>query len=229
MKTQSDPWLSSILNTRVFRLDKTKGEGEIGDLPTPYFAYAKTDTKDIETTKSLTDYGFFIADTNIIFEYVHDKNNTKNTPTISDIKIRPTKPSDENEVRRIASTAFTHTRFHADPFIDNKYANQIKAEWAGNFFKGKRGDALYVAEKNGKVIGFNQILIHENTAIIDLIAVDKDAQGHGAGKALIKDIQDKFDHIIVGTQLINQKSIALYEKTGFNVSNASYVLHYHAI
>ena len=60
-----------------------------------------------------------------------------------------------------------------------------------------------------------------------MIAVKADAQGQGAGKAMIAKLQKRHDVVRVGTQLANKNSIALYEKMGFHFDNASYVLHYH--
>ncbi len=222
MQAQKDTWLSDIFSIPVFNV-KTNSEGSL-ELPKLCFAYSKVGVDDISSMKELGAKGFYVVDTNITFI----ANSAANVNFPSDIKIRRAEPKDEPQVRFIATNSFTKTRFHADPSIDNEIANIIKEEWAGNYFSGARGDEMLVAELNGKVIGFNQILIRDNIAIIDLIAVDKDYQGRGAGKKMIAELQKSYPSVRVGTQLANNGSIALYEKMGFTFENASYVLHYHA-
>ncbi len=223
MQVQKDIWLSDIFALPVFNVKSDSGH--IFDLPSHCFAYSKIGVDDIISMKNLSTKGFYVVDTNVTFI----ANRAKNITFPSDIKIRKAKPKDESAVREIATNSFTKTRFHADPSIDNKIANKIKEEWAGNYFSGARGDEMIIAELNGKVIGFNQILIKDGIATIDLIAVDKNYQGLGAGKKMIAELQKSYSVMRVGTQLANNDSIAFYEKMGFSFERASYVLHYHAI
>ncbi len=65
MQKHCDTWLSSIFEYPVFRIEV--GSGELEELPSQCFAYAKVNVDDISTTKSLEDIGFFIVDTNIEF------------------------------------------------------------------------------------------------------------------------------------------------------------------
>lgn len=222
MQAQKDTWLSDIFTLPVFNV-KSGGEGRL-ELPSSCFAYSKVGVDKISSMKDLGAKGFYIVDTNVTFI----SNGRANISLPLDISVRKAEPKDEQAVRNIAATSFTKTRFHADPLIDCKIANKIKEEWAGNYFSGARGDEMLIAEKDGKVIGFNQILIRDNIAIIDLIAVDKDYQGRGVGKAMIAELQSSYARVRVGTQLANNGSIALYEKMGFAFENASYVMHYHA-
>ncbi|PCJ99947.1 MAG: hypothetical protein COA45_03800 [Zetaproteobacteria bacterium] len=221
MRRHDDKWLSEIFGYPAFRIEVT-GEESL-DLTAPCFAYAKVDVQDIDAAKTLTNRGFFIVDTNV--SYISTRAMAQNPA--ENIVIRAAKSEDKDSVRQIAGEAFSLTRFHADPCIDNAMADQIKSDWAGNYFSGDRGDEMLVAEKGGQVIGFNQILIRDGVAIIDLIAVKTSAQGQGVGKAMMAKLQERYDTLRVGTQLVNKSSIALYEKMGFCFEKAHYVLHYH--
>lgn len=222
MRVQNDPWLTALFQKPVFRVE-VDGQESL-KLPSVCFAYAKVGAENIQEAKALTDSGFFIADTNISFAC--ETSNLRTTENQA-ITVRLAKPEDDASVRRIAGSSFSFTRFHADPFVDNGLADKIKEEWAGNFFSGMRGDEMLVAEKDGKVIGFCQNLIQGNKVIIDLIAVDRNAQGQGAGGAMISNLRGRYTRVHVGTQLANKKSIALYEKAGFRFHGAHYVLHKH--
>ena len=135
-------------------------------------------------------------------------------------------------MRSIAKNAFKHSRFYKDPNIPNDLASQIKEEWVGNFFSGKRGKWMVVIEENSKILGFLQLIEkNQNTLLIDLIAIEENNRGKGFAKELIyfayKNCLKNNGFIEVGTQITNSPSIELYLKMGFNINSASYVLHFH--
>ena len=219
MLAHNDPWLSEILERPVFKIDVSNADR--GDVPTPAsFAYAKIDVDQIKLAQSLSKAGYFIIDTNVTFRWVGNADE-------HDMHVLEASPEDETSVREIAFSAFASTRFHLDPNIDNMVANRIKEKWAGNFFAGKRGDLMLVYKESGRVLGFNQVILTENKAVIDLIAVRSDARGRGIGRAMVSGLQTRFKSIAVGTQINNIASIGLYTSLGFEFSNASYVFHYH--
>ena len=75
-----------------------------------------------------------------------------------------------------------------------------------------------------------QLIIKEKELIIDLIAVDKKAQGRGVASSMIKFANSniKRPSIKVGTQIQNLPSIKLYKKLGFVLTQSDYVFHYHS-
>jgi ribosomal protein S18 acetylase RimI-like enzyme len=144
------------------------------------------------------------------------------------------RPEDEPSVRDIARTAFSQTRFHCDPRIPSAAANRVKEEWAANFFSGKRGDWMIVAEDAGRVAGFLQALKTSSppgAVVIDLIAVAAGSRGRGLARAMIEYAAvaclDRPVPLIVGTQLANVTSLALYVSLGFRIAKAAHVLHLH--
>ena len=141
-------------------------------------------------------------------------------------------PSDEIAVRTIASTSFFYDRFHLDPDITTAASNNLKSQWAGNFFAGKRGDWMVVALENHLVCGFLQLIqIDYYTICIDLIAVSPNNQGRGIAMAMIAFAAsvclDRPATLAAGTQIANTPSLALYNKLGFVMKTAQYVLHLH--
>jgi ribosomal protein S18 acetylase RimI-like enzyme len=141
-------------------------------------------------------------------------------------------PGDERGVRAIAGDAFTFDRFHRDPAIDSATAARIKADWAGNFFAGQRGDWMVVAGKLGKPEGFLQLLKRDDgTVVIDLVAVSSASRGQGLAQAMIAFAAEaclsRAATMRVGTQIANLPSLALYDRLGFRIVSAGYVLHLH--
>ena len=66
--------------------------------------------------------------------------------------------------------------------------------------------------------------------VIDLIAVDKEQRRKNVASDMIAFAtinRSGARSIRVGTQVVNLPSMALYEKLGFQISDAVYVFHYH--
>ena len=192
----------------------------------PVFIYTKIPVDMIAGIHSLETAGFHIVDTNILFEKHISNDNFVSGST----NIRFARYEDKEEVCRLARHNFVHSRFHLDPQIDIETANTVKANWAMNYFLGERGDAMVVSHTGGKLSGFLQLFISKGVMIIDLIAVDKNNRRKNIASDMIKFAEnnlDDFEYIRVGTQVVNIPSLRLYEKLGFYIIDAAYVLHYH--
>tara|TARA_Y100000590_G_scaffold435500_1_gene554995 strand:+ start:1898 stop:2620 length:723 start_codon:yes stop_codon:yes gene_type:complete len=231
-----DLWLSDQLSKNVYRLNLDSFTKEnflfawedfkIKNSKKNYFIYSKIQSNRIKLWQTLEEVGFKLIDTNIEFELNKPIINNNN---FVDIKIDFANDLHQKAVGKIAKQNFIFSRFHLDPLINNKIANNIKKNWAENFFLGKRGNKMVVALLNNIPVGFLQIIINKGEFLIDLIAVDKKAQGKGAASAMIIFAENniKCNRIKVGTQIGNFPSIKLYQKLGFELIGADYVFHYH--
>ena len=172
---------------------------------------------------ALTKRGFRVVDTNVQLA------RPAGTFAKGAAACRHAKPADEAAVRAVAAASFSQTRFHLDPRIGKANADRVKEEWAGNFFAGKRGEWMIVAEERGRVAGFLQALRAKNgSVVIDLIGVAPDSRSLGLGRSMIAFAGEACAAnapMIVGTQIANSGSLRLYENLGFRVTGASYVLH----
>jgi ribosomal protein S18 acetylase RimI-like enzyme len=138
-------------------------------------------------------------------------------------------PDNAEACAEIAGRCFKFDRYHADPMLDNAAADEGKRVWARNNLTG-RGDASFIADFRGKIIGFNLCLKSEDWALIDLIAVAPEAQGLGIGKALveaaIRHYAGRVPVIRVGTQTTNEASMAIYAANGFTKTNEMVTFHW---
>jgi len=192
------------------------------------FATAKVPAEDLVQANSLVDVGFRVVDCALTF--------SKSAEGAQECaSTREAIPGDESRVREIAGSAFRCSRFHLDPFISNTLANIIKADWAGNFFKGLRGNAMLIAEVDGMVAGFCQLIIRDSKAVIDLIAVAPSFSRRGLARNLIASITAcaarkslPVQSLVVGTQAANTPSVNLYESLGFRLVSSTLVLHHTA-
>lgn len=190
------------------------------------FVGAKVSVQDVATLTHLQKQGFYVIDTNIQLSASGKIHHAEKT------LVRFAEPDDENEVRSMARCSFAHNRFHRDPEISDFVASKIKEEWAGNYFSGNRGKWMIVAEEQGAVQGFLQLLKRdEQTIIIDLVAVAQESRGRGLAKAMIsystQACLESPGEIQTGTQIANTASLGLYLSLGFRIISASYVLHLH--
>lgn len=227
---KKDGWLTEKLGRPVWKVESNSDGESLAMLEStePLFAYAKVNIADIANLWSLTGRGFRVVDVALTFEgtVVSSTNNAT---------CRFASPADRERVTRIADTTFRYSRFHLDPLLAKEIANAIKSEWVANYFRGKRGDGLVVAERDHRVVGFLQLLWEpDNCLLIDLIGVDAGHQGRGIGSDMIRFAsrygtgdQRRPARIKVGTQAANTPSVRLYESLGLRLINAQYVLHYH--
>lgn len=228
-----DAWLSGMLGCPAWCVDAAAGSAALAELQaaTPVFAYAKLDAGDIGNLSRLVDAGFRVVDTALTF----DGAITAPSSTAVD-GARFAVAADREAVAGTAGSAFRFSRFHLDPLVPNAIADAIKSSWAANYFAGKRGDGMIVAERNGRIAGFLQLLWApaDRRLVIDLIGVDPAWQGQGIGRDMILHAARHGTGdgripatMTVGTQACNTPSVRLYESVGFRLRSAQYVLHYH--
>ncbi len=231
-----DPWLAAIFGRPVWRVDASSGGNRLSELEFAgsVFAYAKCEASRVDEVVALSNVGFRVVDTGLTLEGIVSAGVWSSSVSVGQV-VRYANLRDRDAVCDIASRAFRFSRFHLDPQVPVGVADQIKASWAWNYFSGKRGDGMVVAETNGQVVGFLQLLWgQEDTLIIDLIGVAPENQGKRLGRAMIchAAMNGTGDHrrpakILVGTQAANIPSIRLYESLGLRMHSAQYVLHYH--
>lgn len=235
-----DPWLARIFQRDVYRLDfddrwlkdgilAEQVHHLVGGLQeSPVFIHTKVSTTSLSACRFLEKMGFKLVDTNVVF----DKTAAPTQNLRENCVLRVAVPGDREQVTRLARRNFGFSRFHFDDAIPRKIADQVMAEWAGNFFSGNRGDKMVVALIGGKIVGFTQLLRRDKgTIVIDLIGVDGDHRQKGIASDMIAFAESQFpdcNRIMVGTQVANIPSMRLYEKMEFRIFTSRYVFHYHS-
>lgn len=211
-----DEWLSRYFKEGAYSYQHSN-EDDLKNVDKG-FIYAKLSSQDKAGYAYLIKNGFNLIEVSLLFE--------QQTPAVFQINpkldVGFVYPEEAADVIAIAKKAFLFSRFHQDDHIPKSLANQIKADWVANYFCGKRGDCMIVARYNKKVVGFLMLV---NKVTIDLIAISLDFQRMGIASALIAYANEKIGLLKAGTQLNNQSSIAMYQKSGFLLKQASYVLH----
>lgn len=231
-----DRFSSRHLGREVYRLlDVNRAVEALARIPaaaSPLMIEATVPADCVETAGRLTALGFRVIDTGIQLEMPAARLAPSMPPAPPlTWHVRDARPDDRAAVERLSGDTLTTSRFHLDPRIDSRAATQLKRAWAANFFDGWRGDRLLVVEDNGAVRGFLLTLERDGDGVIDLVALDPSVRGTGALGGLLSEWLNRapsLTRLIVGTQVSNVRSLKAYERLGFRVSSASYVLHYHA-
>lgn len=133
--------------------------------------------------------------------------------------VRIATPEDAEPVADLAETAFRFDRWHADPHIPDFAADAFKAAWMANNVRGRADSVLLAVDEGGTVQGFNAVLLRDDTAVVDLIAVAAEAQGRGIGTSLLRAAEAHYAprarRIRIGTQANNTTSRRLYERLDY--------------
>jgi ribosomal protein S18 acetylase RimI-like enzyme len=196
------------------------------------FVYAKLPPAEVAQLQWLEDAGLRMVDVNV--QLARDGS----PPTAGagrPLAVAVASAEEGVLARDIAGRCFRYSRFHLDPQVARATADAVKREWIASYCRGARGAELLVAKADGGVQGFLAVLVADTagvrSACIDLIGVDASAQRRGAADALVRAFIERWSgkvgRLLVGTQLANQPSLALYQKHGFRVVGASHVLHGH--
>ena len=234
---QRDTFLESILNRPAYKINEFTDSADLKFLqdkncnPKGSFFYTKVDCSNVSNLRAFENSGFKIIEENITLGKEGGDSDQKDPfRHRQQYEIRWAQDEDRKFIEKIAQSSFSHDRFHQDPNIDNSLADEIKRQWAGNFFSGKRGDAMIVATVNNRPVAFLMLLLAKKLSVIDLIAVSKEHRKKGVSKQMIayalQNLSDR-NRWIVGTQSTNVPSVKLYQSMGFQIINSQYVLHKH--
>jgi ribosomal protein S18 acetylase RimI-like enzyme len=218
-----DPWLSRLLARPAF---SAKGEGALPtSLPADIdFCQTRRDGTAISPAAKALPDGWCHVEDLITFSLPAAKNITPNAR----LTVTSAEPFHQSEITNIAATSFRHSRFHQDPKIGTALGDLIKKEWVGNFFRGQRGDALWIAKDADKVVGFCLLFIKVSHIVIDLIAAHADYRGKGVGGALLAAIRRAYpDKEIVAGTALESKAVGFYRHYGFGEQKRQMTYHYH--
>jgi GNAT superfamily N-acetyltransferase len=238
----ADAWLSGVFDHPVFRV--RAGEAPGGDEGAALslharsqrqaFYFAKVDVAEVATVAALSRAGMFVVDVSVTFGLAGGSAPRAHSQPAG-VEIREAGEADTVEVLHIAETSFLHSRFHLDPLISDRLANQIKRGWVASYLARRRGECLWIATVDGRPAAFLAVIGGDDHGmrlkIIDLVAVAPPFQRQGIGRALVRFFLAHYalscDRLRVGTQIANLASCRLYETAGMTIDRAEYVLHMH--
>lgn len=220
---KADDWLSDVTGMACYAVDAEVGAAQLAAKRNGFF-FAKVPVSDVARLERFVGAGFRVVDTHVVLECAP-------TRSAEAKDVRTAVASDLEPVLAIAGSAFRWSRFHRDPRFPRALADRVKRAWAENCLAGTRGEEVLVVTENGAPAGFLAVLKAGDAAVIDLVAVHPERQGRRLGETLTQAFAARWAgraaRLRVGTQLANTAAMRLYERLGFRVVEAKYVLHAH--
>ena len=224
-----DTWLSGVLGRPAWRVEwdaPDPASAVAGGLGEPGFFFTRVPAQNIELLRQFEELGFRVVDLTVTLEAAGTMQHATGTNGV-----RFAVPADRRAVAEIAATSFEWSRLHLDPLIPKKTADRSRADWASNFFAGKRGDAMVIAENDGAPAAFLLAVGPANGILtIDLIAARPASRRLGLGASCVQFAAREIagaKRLRVATQAANAGSLRFYESLGFRTVASHYVLHLH--
>jgi len=190
---------------------------------------------------NLQKYGFLIMDTNVTYSFNFRQKITNMIPN-PNIQIRSIEKDDLERVVNIAYSAFGDYRvgndhFHADPYLTSDKSTEVYSKWIENVVK-EGHHPIFVAEIEGKVIGFSYCSVDETAKDLDcsvghlpLSAVDPQFHKRGVYSSFIwytqNWLKNKVNYYEISTQIGNHAVQKAWINNGFKIIRSEYTFHYH--
>jgi len=102
-----------------------------------------------------------------------------------EVSIRPSRPEDLADLRRVAAGTYADSRFSVDPNFPREKVGEFYATWIEECTKGYQGESVLVSEVAGRVNGFITFAEEPNkVGRISLIAVDAELMTSALGSRI---------------------------------------------
>ena len=198
----------------------------------------RVDASDLSSLHVLESGGFITVDGILTFCLDLDAKSGESgegqqVPLIG-IRLRLATRADSEAVAELARSAYVYDRFHADPLITARRADNLHADWLRNSFGGAAADTVLLIQDENGLLGFITCKVQQDTrshlgksvGTIVMVATADRARGKGIGRALTLAALDWFRErrtgiVEVGTQLRNIPAIRLYQRCGFRLFGSS--------
>lgn len=195
--------------------------------------FAKLDPNKIEECLLLQKLGFYFIET-FAKSNIRITNKFDSNPYIdSNYFFRTAILEELPELKSIASEVFGIDRYHRDPYIDKKAANNRSKGWLQNSLNNDEEKVVCLCEKASNVIaGFYIIKISEGYVGLQLAGLSNAFQGKGLGKNIYQemmvDIKANTNESIAysAISMTNGPALYIHQWLGTKLDNFKFVFHY---
>ncbi len=186
--------------------------------------YLLADAADTDTLRIVEKAGFRLADLRITLAL------SPLVDTLPTEAVREATWQDLAQLKEIATTSHRDSRFYHDPGFPRELCDKLYETWIERSVTSDFAQQVFVAELNGRLVGYVSCHLDTRGARIGLLAVDEQARGRGFGTRLIRQALYFFrEHsctsVTVVTQGRNLGAQRLYQKSGFRTQSVE--LWYH--
>jgi dTDP-4-amino-4,6-dideoxy-D-galactose acyltransferase len=134
-------------------------------------------------------------------------------------------------VYQLAFESGKFSRFNLDQNFSQIEFQDLYKKWIDNSINKRFSDDILVYKEGQNTIGFVSYKVHDNHAIIGLIAINPNEQGKGIGKKLIIAVENQLksmgiSELHIPTQLANEAACGFYTKLGYKMIEKLIIKHY---
>lgn len=152
-------------------------------------------------------------------------------------RIRPVQKSEVTTLKKIVRDSHFMDRFHNDPHIPRKESDRLYETFIENAVKGKGADAVFIAECESKVVGFNTIEIQNRlyspfgikigSFVLNAVAPEFRSQGIYSNlmHESLQYLQDRADLAEIRTHAGNAPVHRALPRLGFRLSLSQLTFH----
>jgi hypothetical protein len=190
--------------------------------------------EDLSSIHALENRSFQLMD--VLMTYLFDFRKQNKVKIETQTHVRPFKKAEIPQLAEIARICFKDNpvatdRFHADPTLSKEKSDELYVKWLVSSCRDS-SDQVFVAEVDGKPVGFNICKVHKpfndisdiRLGIIALTAVKPSERNKHVATSMINTsldwFADKADIVETGGQASNYPIQKTWAKTGFNVKRA---------
>jgi ribosomal protein S18 acetylase RimI-like enzyme len=198
---------------------------------------SRVDASDFSSLHALERAGFVTVDSILHFAVDFEKRDVPKPQ--HGFTIRLAEPADAERVSSLAKTSFVYDRFHSDPFVSRKTADDLHGSWLRNSCAENSRDNVLLAESKNELLGFVSCTVQADTArwlgrsigTIILVACAEQARRRGVGRTLMLAAgqwlrQQGCEIVESGTQVRNVPSARMFRQCGFDYVGASISLRH---
>lgn len=188
------------------------------------FVTAKIDTSlDYKYTYFLQQCGFYYVDTEIKLQNTFLPQSKPSDVNVEELYSNNLLPLQE------LGEAFSLTRFHCDPHISIKEADEVWISYLKNFVPSDT-KKIYAAKINGEIAGVILSILNDHEAFLFFVAVLEPYRSKKIGSELMQQTIKMLGNekpIYTGTQAKNIPALNFYMGNGFSkIVQTNTVLHY---
>lgn len=197
---------------------------------------ARIDSRDMATIHALEENGFKLMD--ILTYNLLDMNIIPQKQIEAPYVVRDFRSEDIEGIMEVARQGFTDyiDRFHIDPVFSQQDSDRLYTEWARNSCLGY-ADNVFVAEKDGQIIGFITAKIHRDAeeftklrlGEIELVVIPPESRGLGVFPNLVDCcmnwLKRHADMTLAKTLIDNFQVQRICQKLGFKLAQTQCTFH----
>lgn len=135
------------------------------------------------------------------------------------------------ELDALALECSRHSHLRNDPRISHEHVDLLYSLWMQNSVAGEEADIVLVVRDGARITGMATCAVRSGTAVIGLIAVERQSRRKGLGTLLVRGVQRHAAvrgcrTLSVVTQEKNEPALLLYQRCGFISLHASHMYHF---